>query len=89
MKILVANLGSTSFKYRLYDLDEGSETLLARGAVERIVASEEDAFDVVRAFLSYLPDSVFGTPPVTESADPADRREDVLLGAVPRNPRTP
>lgn len=36
MKILVANLGSTSFKYRLYDLNEGSETLLARGAVERI-----------------------------------------------------
>jgi acetate kinase len=37
MKILVANLGSTSFKYRLYDLgDAGVETLLARGAVERI-----------------------------------------------------
>ena len=27
MKILVANLGSTSFKYRLYDL-EGGEHLL-------------------------------------------------------------
>ena len=38
MKILVANLGSTSFKYRLYDLaDLGvEETLLARGSVERI-----------------------------------------------------
>ncbi len=37
MKILVANLGSTSFKYRLYDLaDGGAETLLARGSVERI-----------------------------------------------------
>jgi acetate kinase len=36
MKILVANLGSTSFKYRLYDLAGGSETLLARGAIERI-----------------------------------------------------
>ena len=40
MKILVANLGSTSFKYRLYDLDEGSERLLARGAVERIGSQE-------------------------------------------------
>src|SRR3954453_10816808 len=39
MKILVANLGSTSFKYRLYDLDAGGETLLARGAVERIGAA--------------------------------------------------
>lgn len=36
MKILVANLGSTSFKYRLYDLSESGEHLLARGAVERI-----------------------------------------------------
>ncbi|WP_422926144.1 acetate/propionate family kinase [Singulisphaera sp. PoT] len=36
MKILVANLGSTSFKYRLYDLGGGSEKLLARGAIERI-----------------------------------------------------
>ncbi|WP_435017246.1 acetate/propionate family kinase [Tundrisphaera sp. TA3] len=36
MKILVANLGSTSFKYRLYDLSEAGENLLARGAIERI-----------------------------------------------------
>ena len=36
MKILVANLGSTSFKYRLYDLADGSEELLARGSIERI-----------------------------------------------------
>jgi len=36
MKILVANLGSTSFKYRLFDMD--SERQLARGGVERIGA---------------------------------------------------
>ena len=35
MKVLVANIGSTSFKYRLYDL-EGGEHLLARGGIERI-----------------------------------------------------
>ena len=34
MKILVANLGSTSFKYSLYDMDD--ERLMARGRVERI-----------------------------------------------------
>jgi acetate kinase len=34
MKILVANLGSTSFKYRLFDM--GSRRQLARGRVERI-----------------------------------------------------
>jgi len=34
MKILVANLGSTSFKYRLFDMS--SETQLARGGIDRI-----------------------------------------------------
>ena len=34
MKVLVANLGSTSFKYRLFDMT--NETQLARGGVERI-----------------------------------------------------
>ena len=36
MKVLVANLGSTSFKYRLYDLGELAEPLLARGSIDRI-----------------------------------------------------
>ncbi len=34
MKVLVANLGSTSFKYRLFDMD--GEFQLARGGIERI-----------------------------------------------------
>lgn len=38
MLILVANLGSTSFKYRLFDMTD--QRLLARGAVERIGAAE-------------------------------------------------
>ena len=38
MKILVANLGSTSFKYSLYDME--TETLLARGKVQRIGDAE-------------------------------------------------
>lgn len=50
MKILVANLGSTSFKYRLFEMDGGrsfiadSERLLARGGVERIGAAEGKCF---------------------------------------------
>ncbi len=34
MKILVANIGSTSFKYRLYEME--TETVLSEGRVERI-----------------------------------------------------
>lgn len=42
MKILVANLGSTSFKYRLFDMT--SEHQLARGGIERIGAAESRCF---------------------------------------------
>src|SRR5437016_4715629 len=42
MKILVANLGSTSFKYRLFDM--AGERQLARGGVERIGAAESRCF---------------------------------------------
>jgi acetate kinase len=42
MKILVANLGSTSFKYRLFDMAD--ERCLARGGVERIGAAESPCF---------------------------------------------
>ena len=38
MHVLVANLGSTSFKFRLFDMPEGEEK--ARGAIERIGAAE-------------------------------------------------
>src|SRR5581483_2873304 len=42
MKILVANLGSTSFKYRLFDMAD--ERVLARGGVERIGSPSSRAF---------------------------------------------
>jgi acetate kinase len=42
MKILVANLGSTSFKYRLFDMTD--ERVLARGGVERIGSEQSRSF---------------------------------------------
>ncbi len=42
MKILVANLGSTSFKYRLFDMAAGKQ--LARGGIERIGSPESRCF---------------------------------------------
>jgi acetate kinase len=48
MKILVANLGSTSFKYRLFDLPASRGAVggreLARGGVERIGAAESRVY---------------------------------------------
>lgn len=42
MKVLVANLGSTSFKYRLFDLTD--ETQLARGGIDRIGQPQSACF---------------------------------------------
>ncbi len=42
MKVLVANLGSTSFKYRLFDLP--SEKQLARGGIDRIGQPQSNCF---------------------------------------------
>jgi acetate kinase len=52
MKVLIANLGSTSFKYRLFELPatadrSGDETELARGGVERIGAAESRVYATV------------------------------------------
>lgn len=42
MKVLVANLGSTSFKYRLFDFP--SERQLARGGIDRIGLGDSNCF---------------------------------------------
>jgi acetate kinase len=42
VKVLVANLGSTSFKYRLFDMAD--ERVLARGGVERIGSAQSRCF---------------------------------------------
>lgn len=36
MKVLVANLGSTSLKWRLFDFSNGAETMLHKGGLERV-----------------------------------------------------
>ena len=59
------------------------------GAVDVMVQSEQEAFDQIRRFLSYLPQNVFHLPPVQPSEDPIDRRDEFLLSAIPRNRRQP
>lgn len=36
MNVLIANLGSTSFKYRLYRMDDAGQEMLAKGGYERV-----------------------------------------------------
>ena len=58
MKILVANLGSTSFKYRLFDMND--ERQLARGGIERIGSAESRCFVEIGSWkqelVAHIPD---------------------------------
>ncbi|MCE9606737.1 MAG: acetate/propionate family kinase [Planctomycetia bacterium] len=56
MKILVANLGSTSFKFRLFDMTD--ERQLARGGTERIGSPESKCFVEIAGKRSELTASV-------------------------------
>ncbi len=69
----------------------GGSHIHARGAgtVDNEVESEEEAFEHIRRFLSYMPNSVYEIPPVQESTDPPDRREEELLNIIPKNKRRP
>jgi acetate kinase len=58
MKVLVANLGSTSFKYRLFEMAD--ERQLARGGIERIGSPESRCFVEIgkerRELAAHVPD---------------------------------
>jgi acetate kinase len=75
MKILVANLGSTSFKYRLFDMSD--ERQLARGGIERIGAKESPVFVEVggrrRDMTAAVPDHAVAVRQCLEQlTDPVD-----------------
>jgi acetyl-CoA carboxylase carboxyltransferase component len=67
----------------------GSRVHGRNAAVDLVAASEPEAFGLVRRFLSYLPPSVYQLPPVTGCDDPAGRRDERLLSAIPRDRRQP
>ncbi len=50
MRILIANLGSTSFKYRLYEINGKDESVIASGGFERVT----DYAEVINQALSDL-----------------------------------
>ena len=56
------------------------------GSVDNLAETEEEAAQLTRRFLSYLPSSVYETPPLTapRSDDPPDRREEELFSLIPR-----
>lgn len=73
------------------DLDKeglgGSRIHTRNGAIDDEVDSEEAAFAQARRFLSYLPQSVHELPTRGPITDDARRRDDWLIGAIPKDRR--
>ena len=59
------------------------------GLVDNLAETEEQALEMMRTFLSYLPQNVWELRERTASFDSKDRREDELLSIVPRDKRKP
>jgi acetyl-CoA carboxylase carboxyltransferase component len=51
--------------------------------------SEEEAFDIIRKLLSYLPNNSTEEPPFVQTDDPVDRRLEELYEVVPLDPMKP
>jgi len=73
-----------------YDItkeDLGSEQVVAYqgGIIDNVADTEQDAFDMIRRFLSYLPDNVWQMPPRVDTGDDPKRREEKLLSIIPRD----
>jgi acetyl-CoA carboxylase carboxyltransferase component len=80
---VVARLGQTVTKDEL----GGSEIHARSGAIDDVVPTEAEAFARVRRFLSFLPQSVYELSERTASTDNPHRREEWLIGAIPKDRR--
>ena len=80
---LVARLGQALSKQDL----GGADIQTASGAIDNVVDTEDQAFEAARRFLSYLPASAHGLPPIIPASDDPERADDKLMRAVPRNRR--
>ncbi len=59
------------------------------GTIDNAAASEAQCFEMIRRYLSYMPQNVWELPPVFDCGDPVDRCEDALLRIVPESRRQP
>ena len=69
------------------DLGDERSQVYASGVIDNLAETEEEAFTMIRQFLSYLPSNVWEMPPRVATGDDPERREEALLSAIPRNKR--
>ena len=69
------------------DLGDERSQVYQSGVVDNLADSEEEAFEMIKRFLSYLPDNVWQMPPRVKTGDHPNRREEKLLSVIPREKR--
>ncbi len=69
------------------DLGDERSQVFESGVIDNLANTEEEAFDMIKKFLSYLPDNVWQMPPRGPVDDDPERRDEYLLSAIPREKR--
>ncbi|MBT6615642.1 MAG: carboxyl transferase, partial [Deltaproteobacteria bacterium] len=59
------------------------------GVVDNLAETEAEALQMIKQFLSYLPDNVWEMPPHIESKDDPERCDEELLSVIPRSRQQP
>tara|TARA_B100000401_G_scaffold418768_1_gene342879 strand:- start:443 stop:1990 length:1548 start_codon:yes stop_codon:yes gene_type:complete len=65
----------------------GSEIHSKNGAIDILVKTEEEAIEVAKNILTYLPSSVYDLPPRSENNDNPNRSDEWLIEAIPKDRR--
>ena len=65
----------------------GSEIHSKNGAIDIVVESEEDAIELTKDILSYLPSSIYELPPRGNINDDPNRKDDWLIDFIPKDRR--
>ena len=65
----------------------GWEIQTKAGAVDHAVDNEAEAFACARRFLSYLPSSIYATPPLAPYVEDSTRDDAALLKVIPKDRR--
>lgn len=59
------------------------------GTIDNTARDESECFDMIRRYLSYMPQNVWELPPIADIGDPPDRCEDELARIIPTSRRSP
>ena len=63
----------------------GSHIHKVNGVTDNEAESEEDAFNQIKKFLSYFPNSIYELPKRIETSDPIERKDEDLIKIIPKD----